>query len=1027
MEKSTKVKSPIINSPYEEPHFHWHIPEHEEAEKVAGRRLPLYRYTRPGQDEKKHGYTLELKIVSRIRREMKEWLPLARQGEGGVSAITAELINYWRREGREHPLFFAQVEAAETIIFLTEARADFLQGLNIPLDEPENKTADFNPFRRLCCKMATGAGKTTVMGMLAAWSILNKMHHRNDRRFADAVLVVCPNITIRNRLAELDTRRYESSIYRTRDLVPPRWAPTLAQGRVLVVNWHLFEPHIAAPARVQKNGVRKTVREIVHIGSKTQTARGKRYMTLDDLWQKADLNLLKIITDLEDGKPPKKVEIESEKYIESDAAIVRRVLQRDFGGKRNILVFNDEAHHAYRLRGKSDRDILGDAEATRYYEKEATVWVEGLDRVQKERGINVCVDFSATPYYLTAAGENANRVFPWVVSDFGMDDAIEAGLVKIPQFAFRDVSGTAIPGYFNIWEWILSQVTDFERGGRKGRINPITILKYAHTPLALLGGEWQKTFAEWAKYEDDPRPPVFIIVCRDTELAKLIYQWLAEDNPPEGIAPANMPLLCNAEGRQNTIRVDVKMAEEIDSGAAKSDETKWMRYVLDTIGKTAWPTDGQSRPIFPEGFVALANKMKRGIAHPPGRDVRCIVSVSMLTEGWDCSTVTHIAGLRPFMSQLLCEQVVGRGLRRASYSIDPQSGMMSEEIAKVFGVPLQNTPLRASGDGQRGEKRDSYPIYAMPERVQYQICFPRVCGYRQEVRQRITLSPDAAPTKISGNLTPTTVDMAAGWYSYSRPTLGGPGDFASVTLEEFRRQVRLQQLMFYLATHIAEQYVNQSPSISMQSLFPQVLKIVSAYFDSKVEVSDSYSKKVDGFLAFYYDDIMRRIVDAIRPDGKAKEEAELPCYESLRPPGGTHEVSFQTVRPPYPVIKSHVNAVVADTEKMEQSAAFRLDHNEHVFAFAKNEGMGFAIPYTSGGKLRDYMPDFIIRLATHDERYLILETKGYDKVKGEKEAAVRRWVQAVNAEGSFGFWHYRMIDSSEKTDAAIAECLQEKS
>ena len=300
-----------------------------------------------------------------------------------------------------------------------------------------------------------------------------------------------------------------------------------------------------------------------------------------------------------------KVEIEAEKYIESDAAAVRRVLEAELGSRRKILVFNDEAHHAYRLRGdggEGQDSLIGDEEAAANYYKEATVWVDGLDRVHKLRGVNFCVDFSATPYFLGNAGEDTNRIFPWTVSSFDLQDAIEAGLVKIPQLAARDSSGNKVPGYFNIWKWIMPHLTPSERGGKKSDAKPEAILKYAHTPIAMLGGMWEALRRETAK-SDDPRPPVFIVVCKTRKLAKVVYEWLAEDQPPNAAIPlAQLPGLRNDAERQNTICVYSDVQNEIESGNARSDEGRWMRHTLDTIGKRDWPRDSQRRAQYPDGF-----------------------------------------------------------------------------------------------------------------------------------------------------------------------------------------------------------------------------------------------------------------------------------------------------------------------------------------------------------------------------------------------------------------------------------------
>jgi type III restriction enzyme len=282
-----EVPEPILSSPFEEPREHWRIAEGELPRREAGRRPAMYYYRPPttgGEFDPNGnvGVAVELKLVNRIRERLREWRG---QGYSGASGTTLELLNYWRRDGRRHRLFFAQLEAAETIVFLTEARSDFQQGIYVPSDEPsEDRKADgYKAFRRYACKMATGSGKTTVMGMLAAWSILNKVHDRGDARFSDVVLVVCPNVTIRNRLQELDPAAGEASLYRTRDLVPSHLMSDLTGGRVLVTNWHVFEPQsvqvAGISAKVVRAGKPVRVEQTITIGAATTTARGRRYLT----------------------------------------------------------------------------------------------------------------------------------------------------------------------------------------------------------------------------------------------------------------------------------------------------------------------------------------------------------------------------------------------------------------------------------------------------------------------------------------------------------------------------------------------------------------------------------------------------------------------------------------------------------------------------------------------------------------------------------------------------------------------------
>ncbi len=1027
-----EVPEPIICSPYDEPSSHWHIEEGREPEKRPERRPAQYFYRPPGQDIGDEGVpvgvAVELTLVNLIRARLKQWRA---DGYPGATRTTLELLEYWRRDGRQHRLFFAQLEAAETIIFLNEARRDHLQGIDIPLDEPSDrqKAEDgHKAFRRYAAKMATGSGKTTVMALVAAWSILNKVQDHANARYSDVVLAVCPNVTIRSRLAELDPELGEASLYRTRDLVPGHLMPDLAKGRVLVTNWHVFEPQVmqvaGVSAKVLKAGVRKRTREFITIAAKTTTARGKRYLTQEEFDRQVNAGLLSVVDEERnrDGSL-KRVLVDAERYVESDTALVNRILDREVRGKQNLLVFNDEAHHAYRIRKEdpdpTEADLYADEDEAEEFYKEATVWIEGLDRINKLRGINFCIDLSATPYFLGRVGQDTNRPFPWVVSDFSLTDAIESGLVKIPQLAVRDTTGQEVPGYLNVWRWIIPKLTSAERGGRRGSPKPEAILKWANTPVSMLAGLWDELRVEWAASKDDPRPPVFIIVCKNTAIAKVVHDWLADNNPPTGVPPHRITGFLNREGEVNTIRVDSKVVHETDTGHAKSDEAQWMRLTLDTVGKGQWPTDRQGRPVYPEGFEALAQKRGAPL-HPPGRDVRCIVSVGMLTEGWDCSTVTHIVGLRPFMSQLLCEQVVGRGLRRRTYDVG-DNGLMTEEVAKVFGVPFQVIPFKTNPAGTPAPTQKRHHVQALPSRAALEIRFPRVEGYRQAIRNRVAVDwQSVAPLFLDPLKIPPEVEMKASLPTNTgRPSLSGPGKLERVDLNPFRRGRREQELMFEMAKDLTRSYA-ASPSCEAPAhvLFPQLAAIVRKYLDDKV-VPIKPAEKVDLFLSPYYGWAIERLSEAIRPDASQGEAPEVPRYETSRGPGSTADVDYWTSKDVREVVRSHLNYVVADTKVWEQSAAYTLDTHPLVEAFVKNAGLGFAIPYLHNGQPHDYVPDFIARLRTGV--HLILETKGFDDLADMKAAAAQRWVAAVNADRQYGTWAYMLARKMSDVPAALDE------
>lgn len=1011
-----EVPKPIINSPYKEPACHWRIEKGEPPVLVEGRREACYYYRPPQRQTLESqaddiGTRYPFTLANDLRKQVKAWREEGvRKGRyPGVTNITDELLRYWNREEREGKtkLFFCQREAAETIIFLKEARADFLQGLEIPGDEPgsESQNNGYMGFLRYASKMATGSGKTTVMGMLAARSILNKVADKRNPLFSDTVLVVCPNITIRERLQELDPNS-EANLYRSRDLVPTHLMSDLRQGHVIITNWHVLEEQEMntvgdTSAKVVKRGVPKT----------------------------------KLVTKTVNGE--KKPDVET-KYFESDTVLVDRVLD-GVKGKTNILVFNDEAHHAYRIRqldNEGEPAEEDDDEFAEIEKKEATVWVEGLDKINRIRRINFCLDLSATPFYLER-GNDPGRPFPWVVSDFGLIDAIESGIVKIPQLPIQDTTGSEIPAYFNVWKWIIEKkLTSAEKGGRRGQVKPEAVLKWAQTPIAQLAGLWRQTFYEWQEDAKagrrSPVPPVFIIVCKNTKLAKVVYEWIAE-----GKSETAPPIeeFRNRDGKEYTVRVDSKVVEETESGAAKNDESRKLRFVLDTIGKIEWPGD---KP--PQEYLALAERLNRKAAEeggiildpsiPPGRDVRCIISVSMLTEGWDATTVTHIVGLRPFQSQLLCEQVVGRGLRRSRYDVLNCENVddIPEEVAKVYGVPFELIPLKTNPKTAQPPPKIHHVKAISPQKDHLEIRFPRVEGYNFRVKNRISVDWERIPTL---SLDPANIPNEVRVKGLSGDQGGhlsllGPGRTDEVTLTEWRKTKRLGELEFELARTLTQKYAGSGVcDIPAQALFPQALVIVCMFLSRKVKPVGTTDIR-DVFLNPYYGWAVETLVESIVPDIAEGEMPELPRYEANQEPGSTREVDFWTSREIWECQRSHLNFMVADTKTWEQSTAYYLDRHESVLSFAKNFNMGFAIPYLQNGEKKDYVPDFLVRLQWKGKEVgtLILELKGYDPLEETKKAAAFRWIKAVNNDSKYGLWDYRIVHDPTKLDEEVSNSAQ---
>jgi len=933
------VDNPIINSPFEAPTSHWDFsgltPRRAEGRRPAG----YYGTLRTEQAEgpvAQHEF-LPINLVNEIRPRVDEWRA---KRWAGVTNVTRDLLEYWTRPDRKgiRPLFFCQREAVETIIWLTEAPAADRAGIDVPPDEPRDAESIAKGYRalpRVCAKMATGSGKTTVMAMVSAWSILNKVVNRQDDRFSDSVLVIGPNLTVKERLSVLDPR-VAGNYYEAFDLVPNGYRDVLATGRVFVTNWHAF-----------------LVRDETDPKRRSVVRRGR----------------------------------------ESDSAFVKRVIGQDLWNAKNLLVLNDEAHHAYRpatLKAGTQLELLptDEREQAMREAEEATVWVGGLDRIHSVRGIRRMVDLSATPFYLKGTGYEEGTPLPWIVSDFGLVDAIECGITKIPRIPVADDSGRPDPKYFHLWRHIMDKLPASERETTKKRAKPQSVWREAQGALATLAEKWKASQA-WFQDSDFHVPPTLIVVAANTNLSSIIADDLRAGK------------VLNEFSGENTLQIDsaaLDKAESAQEGETKDRAQELLRLTTATVGKERWPDDRA-----PEGFEELAV--------PPGKDVRCVVSVGMLTEGWDAQNVTQILGLRAFTSQLLCEQVVGRGLRRMNYNVDPASGKLEPEYCDVFGVPFEVIPVQGETLRPALPPPPSTLVHALAERKELEITFPRVEGYILDVKQRVRCNLDKVPALTIGpQLEPTEVVIRTqtGWVQKAGlgTTIGEP---ETVTRDEFYSQHRLQRTGFEIARDITEKLAMNRPGMS-RILFPQILRIVEGYVEKRVRLASPQSCKEEIALAKYRDPIISRLLDAIEPDVEAGEQALLPRIERHRPLGSTAQVQFRTTKLTRQTLKSHISHVVLDSN-WESTAAYHLEQSPRVRAYAKNDRLDFEIMYEWEGSTHKYIPDYLIRIAGEDEQEsnLILEIKGLENEQSRaKVAAARKWARAVNnvPEQPYGKWDY---------------------
>lgn len=960
---SLVVDRPVLNNPYEEPTRYWLYEALSGLPVVApGRRPAGYYFRDPRHDADSQlelfadEHFVPLHRVNDIRGAVRNW---REAGYPEVTPVTLKLLRHWTRDGRDPRLFFCQREAAETVIWLSETDTGRRSARGILGDaptDPASVTKGYEPLRRMGTKMATGSGKTVVMAMIIAWSALNKAHAPRSRRYSDAFLVVCPNLTIKERLGGV-SREINGTLpepdrplvpgargnyYERFDLVPPAMIDLLGNVRILVSNWQA----LASADDSMRRGI---------------VQRGP----------------------------------------ESDAAFCTRVLH-DLSGRKNLLVINDEAHHAHRpaelgddaptLAGLPSEEKL----ARQQEETEATVWVSALDRINAVRGVNFCLDLSATPFYLGGSGHDEGTPFPWIISDYGLVDAIESGIVKIPRVPVADDTGRPEPKYFRLWRTIVNSLSPKERGSGGRKPKPEGVLREAQGALLQLAGEWKRTFEAFERGEY-PVPPCFIIVCDNTDVAKLVHEHIATDGQvfPE--------LLRNEPNGEVTIRIDSKLIDEVEFGGEGSRlvAAQRLRRVVATVGKP-----GQ-----------------------PGAEVRCVVSVAMLTEGWDAQNVTQILGLRAFESQLLCEQVVGRGLRRLSYEfdLDDHGIPQNEEYVDVYGIPFQVIPVQRRPGTAPPPIRDTTLVRALPEREASQIDFPRVEGYIVAAAERIAADIGAIETiKIDPNLEPTaSIARVQMGFRAGAPTSFGPGESVVQTRAEFYKSVRLQQIEYEIARRLAEALLGRESFRyrARHLLFPQVLEITRAYLRTGVDHGQANRREVG--LERYVGVIVERLAAAIRPADEAGKATILPRIERFRPRGSTSEVSFRTTRPCIATVKSHISHVVLDSPIWEASVAFRLEMSPLVVAYARNDHLDLAIPYEFGGFSHNFLPDFVARLANHT--HLILEVKGLETEQDRaKYVGARRWCEAVTNWGEMGCWEFRVCRDPAEAPRLLAEVAGEQ-
>lgn len=977
------IENPILNSPFSEPtqYFRFDASNNITAEIAAGRRpssyfLPIASPKKKGKglfdsllaDERKE----ETDHVNRIRTVVNKWRDL---GWPDVTAMTRSLLLHWTDITRPRRLFFCQIEALETLIYLTEVAKQTKIGETWIDDHLKQAAiAAGTDLHRVACKMATGSGKTVVMSMLVAWQTLNKRRNPKDARFTDSFLVVAPGITIRDRLRVLlpsDPNNY----YKELDIVPPEYRSDLGTAKIVVTNFHAFKRRETGDA----GGLTKRI-----LASKNPGA-----------------------------------------FTETEPEMVNRVC-RELGTQREILVINDEAHHCYRGRQTATKEkfTAEESQEAKARDEEARLWLTGLEAVHKKVGVKAVYDLSATPFYLKGSGYPEGTLFPWVVSDFSLIDAIESGIVKIPRVPVADnamVGPDGLPKYRNLWVHIRDGLPKKGRGAGEDTSGAPVLPQELQGALESLYGHYRAHFEAWDRDEEGKAngrtPPVFIVVCNNTSVSKLLFDYIAgketDHTHPDGtakVAPGKLDLFSNVANnrwatRPNTILVDSEQLESDDGMSA--DFKQLAAHLIDDFKadyRKRFPGRDADHLTDEDLMREVLNTVgKKGKL---GEHIRCVVSVSMLTEGWDANTVTHILGVRAFGTQLLCEQVVGRGLRRASYALN-DDGKFDPEYADVYGVPFSFIPVAGVPESRApATPRIGNKVRAVPERLALrpwlEISFPRVIGYRYDV------PPDllTADFDKSHKVTLSTADIPT--RTENAPIVG---ETAVMTLDNLKG-IRPQAIAFKLTTHLQQHHFRDRPW-----LFPQLLGIVKRWLgdpDGESPFVEYGDETFPGLLLFVQkanevaEKIKRAIVAA--SGGERRVRAELPETDRV---GTTADIAYDTVKTVWTTDpdKCHLNFVPEDSG-WETAIVSKLERMDEVKAYVKNQSLGFRIPYVFEGRPGNYFPDLIVKIddgrGTADLLNLVIEVSG--EKKSEKDAKVETaktmWVPAVNNDRTFGRWAF---------------------
>lgn len=996
---------PILNSPYEYPRQHWELDESGQPTQniIDSRRSSAFISPIPKPKKRKGNSKQQdlligeeigistqdqqyetTSIINSLRDELDKWRGIPNPNDWHVTPDTARLLQHWRH----HPFnnlrpFFCQVEAAETVIWLTEVAPKLGKSGRAFLDRLTNANNDANPeLMRLALKLATGAGKTTVMAMLIAWQTINAVRKPSSRKFTRGFLIVSPGLTIRDRLRVLQPNDPDS-YYASREIVPDDMLPDLERAKIIITNYHAFK-------------LRQRL-ELSKGGRSLLQGRGEALNTL-----------------------------------ETEGQMLQRVMP-DLMGMKNIMVFNDEAHHCYREKPEKEDDAVLKGEEKKEAEKNneaARLWITGLETVKRKLGITNVIDLSATPFFLSGSGYAEGTLFPWTMCDFSLMDAIECGIVKLPRVPVADnIPGGDMPKFRNLWEHIRTRMPKKGRG--KGAVlDPLSIPAELQTALEALYGHYKKTFDLWQK-SGIRVPPCFIVVCNNTSTSKLVYDYISgfhreNEDGTSSFESGRLDLFRNYDeygnplGRPRTLLID---SEQLESGEAldknfrtmASDEIeRFRREIIERTGDKRQAENITDQDLLREAMNTVGKEDRLG------ESIRCVVSVSMLTEGWDANTVTHVLGVRAFGTQLLCEQVIGRALRRQSYDLN-EDGLFNVEYADVLGIPFDFTAKPVIAPPQ--PPRETVHVKAVrPERDALEICFPRVQGYRVELpEERLTAEFN------EDSILELTPDLVGPSVTKNQGIIGEGVDLNLVHTGDLRRST----LLFHLTQRLLYTKWRDPGDEPKLHLFGQLKRITKQWLDSSLVCKGgTYPAQL------MYQELADMACERITAGITRAEEDKRPIKAVLdpyNPVSSTSHVNFNTSKTDRwetDARRCHINWVVLDSDWEAEFCRVAEAHAK-VKAYVKNHGLGFEVPYRYGSETRTYIPDYIVLVddghGEDDSLHLVVEIKGYrrEDAKDKKNTMDVYWVPGVNNIGKYGRWAFAEFTDVYEMQADFEAKLEE--